>query len=183
MFHYINGKVKEFWSDIYINNDIFWLQVFYKWNRKSGEYFLHPIIDDNSKAIYYYAFDKHEAKVFFWSVLKISGIWPKTAFQIANIDKEQLQQAISDTDFKFFEAIPGIGPKSSKRILVELKSSFAKQDLDKIDIDQKLYKDIIKTMKWLWYESDNLKSLLQKCPIKLYKENLNDIIKRVISNY
>ena len=183
MFHYINGKVKEFGTDIYINNDIFWLQVFYKWNRKSGDFFLHPIIDDNSKAIYYYAFDNHEAKSFFGSVLKISGIWPKTAFQIANTDANALRTAIQETDFKFFESIPWIGPKSSKRILVELKSNFAKEDLTKIDIDQKLYKDIIKSMKALWYESDNLKSLLTKCPIKLDISNMSEIIKWVISNY
>lgn len=183
MFHYIKGKITSYWDDIYINNDIFWLHVHYKGSSKSWEFFLHPIMDENSKSISYYAFDNHEAKIFFWSILKISGIWPKTAFQIANISMNQLQNAISDTDFKFFESIPGIWPKSSKRILVELKSNFAKQDLEKINIDDKLHKDIIKSMKNLWYDSSNLKSLLSKCPIKLDKENMSDIIKRLISNY
>jgi Holliday junction DNA helicase RuvA len=54
-------------------------------------------------------------------MLKISGIGPKTAFQIVQLPKESLENAIKTLDAKFFQAIPGIGPKSAKKILLELK--------------------------------------------------------------
>jgi Holliday junction resolvasome RuvABC DNA-binding subunit len=48
---------------------------------------------------------------------------------------------------KFFQAIPGIGPKSAKKILLELKDSFNAEDMQRLDLDQKLYKDIVKSLK------------------------------------
>jgi Holliday junction resolvasome RuvABC DNA-binding subunit len=50
-------------------------------------------------------------------------------------------------DVKFFQAIPGIGPKSAKKILLELKGTFDVQDVQTMDVDQKLYKDIVKSLK------------------------------------
>jgi len=54
-------------------------------------------------------------------MLKVSGIGPKTAFQIVQLPKESFLQAIKTVDVKFFQSIPGIGPKSAKKILLELK--------------------------------------------------------------
>jgi len=50
-------------------------------------------------------------------------------------------------DIKFFQSIPGIGPKSAKKILLEMKGNFDLQDVQTMDIDQKLYKDIVKSLK------------------------------------
>ncbi|HCB51547.1 TPA: hypothetical protein DEP21_03155 [Patescibacteria group bacterium] len=41
-------------------------------------------------------------------MLKISGIGPKTAFQIVQLPAESLQNAIKTLDAKFFQSIPGI---------------------------------------------------------------------------
>jgi len=54
-------------------------------------------------------------------MLKVSGIGPKTAFQIVQLPKDSFQEAIKTVDIKFFQSIPGIGPKSAKKILLELK--------------------------------------------------------------
>jgi Holliday junction DNA helicase RuvA len=58
-----------------------------------------------------------------------------------------MKTAIKDLDVKFFQNIPGIGPKSAKKILLELKDSIKQDDLVKLAIDDKLLKKITTTLK------------------------------------
>ena len=57
----------------------------------------------------------------FEQMLKMSGVGPKTAFQIVQIRLEELARAIEQLDTKLFQSIPGIGPKLAKKIILELK--------------------------------------------------------------
>ncbi|HCY20860.1 TPA: hypothetical protein DIC40_03255 [Patescibacteria group bacterium] len=66
---------------------------------------------------------------------------------MVQLPKEQLHNAIKTLDVKFFQSIPGIGPKSAKKIVLELKGNFDIEEVQAMDIDQKLYKDIIKSLK------------------------------------
>lgn len=104
-------------------------------------------MDENHKTIQYFAFDTVEQKTVFEQMMKISGIGPRTAFGIAVIDKKELQKAVDTMDVKAMQKIPGVGPKTAKRLLVELKSSLKPADLQKLDIDEKLFKSIVATMK------------------------------------
>ena len=67
------------------------------------------------------SFDIFEQKEAFEQMLKISGVGPKTAFQIVQIPVEELARAIEQLDTKLFQSIPGIGPKLAKKIILELK--------------------------------------------------------------
>jgi len=106
MFHYFVGKIRHLGGETLLNNDIFGIQVHYLGKRDQGEFFLYPYLDDNKKTIFYYCFDTIEQKVLFESLLKINGVGPKTAFQISQLPKENLQQALKNVDVKFFQAIP-----------------------------------------------------------------------------
>ncbi|MBP7062112.1 Holliday junction branch migration protein RuvA, partial [Patescibacteria group bacterium] len=66
-------------------------------------------MDDNNKTIKYFAFDTAAQKQIFEGLLKISGIGPKTAFHIAQVDQTALSTAVEALDVKFFQNIPGIG--------------------------------------------------------------------------
>lgn len=104
-------------------------------------------MDENNKTVSYFAFDTMEQKVVFEQMMKISGIGPKTAFGIAAIDRKELQTAIDTFDVKAIQKIPGVGPKTAKRLLVELKATLRPADLQKLDIDEKLFKNIVTSMK------------------------------------
>ena len=95
--------------------------------------------------------------------------------------REELKEAIKTLDTKFFQSIPGIWPKSAKKILIELKWTFELSDVAKMDVDQKLYKSIVASMKWLGYEATSVKKVLQEYDWKITNENMTDVIKRVIS--
>jgi Holliday junction resolvasome RuvABC DNA-binding subunit len=182
MFHYFRWDIKMLWNKKYLINDTLGMQVNYLWSEKKWEFFLYPYIDDNKKSVFYYCFDKAEQKEMFEETLKISWVWPKTAFQIVKLPREDLQNAIKTLDAKYFQSIPWIWPKSAKKILLELKGNFDIDDLQKLDIDQKLYKSIVTSLKWFGYEADTIKKALQKYDGKITKENISTVIKRVISN-
>jgi Holliday junction resolvasome RuvABC DNA-binding subunit len=184
MFHYIKGEIKTKatkWNLVYICNDLFGIQASYAWKQTNWEFFLHPHLDDNKKTINYFAFDSSIQKDSFIEVLKVNWVWPKTAFQIVQLPQDKLQVAVNTLDAKFFQSISGIWPKSAKKILLELKWSFEIEDIQKMDIDQKLYRNIVNSLKGLWYDTNSIKSTLQKYHQKITKENMANVIKRVIS--
>lgn len=160
---------------------MFGIQVHYLGKQSQGEFFLYPYLDDNKKTIFYYCFDNIEQKSMFENLLKINWIWPKTAFQISQLPKENLKQALKNVDVKFFQSIPGIGPKSAKKIVLQLRWTFDVEDIQKMDIDQKLYKNIIASLKGFWYGADQIKATLQTYEGIVTKDNMPEVIKRIIS--
>lgn len=181
MFHYFVGKIRHVGGETLLNNDMFGIQVHYLWKQNQWEFFLYPYLDDNKKTVFYYCFDTIEQKVMFENLLKINGIWPKTAFQISQLPKENLQQALKNVDVKFFQAIPWIGPKSAKKIVLQLRGTFDVEDIQRMDIDQKLYKNIVTSLKWFGYGAENIKATLQKYEWTVTKENMPEVIKWIIS--
>lgn len=137
-------------------------------------------MDENNKTIHYFAFDTIEQKQVFEQMMKISGIGPKTAFAIAAIDKKELQNAIDTFDVKAVQKIPGVGPKTAKRLLVELKATLRTSDIKKLDIDDKLFKSIVATMKNMGRNANTVRKKLSECPITLDKEHLQEIVKWLI---
>ncbi len=180
MFHFISGQAVQYNTDTYITNDLFGIQVQYKWKKDKGNFFLHPIIDDHTKSIKYFAFDEASQKDTFLNLLKIQGIWPKVAFEIADIDKFKISAAIESFDIAFFQAIPGIGPKTAKKILIELKNSFSDRDLTKINADDKLIKNIMKTLTTMWYDKTKVLTTLSKYPDEIRQETLSAVLQWMI---
>jgi len=180
MFHYFKGKLTTIWNKNLLSNDMLGIEVQYSWSQKEWGYFLFPYLDDNRKSVFYFAFDSIEQKSMFEDMLKISWVWPKTAFQLAQLPRESLQNAIKTFDAKFFQWIPWIWPKSAKKILLELKGTFEFEDIQKMDVDQKLYKDIIKALKGFGYDGEKIKETLQKYEGKITKENMSEVIKWTI---
>lgn len=182
MFHLFHGDCTHHWDDRYLTNDVFGILVVYQGEQKKGTRYLHPMIDPNHHTIKYYAFDTQVQKQTFLGMLKISGIGGKTAYEIASQDQAVLAEAIESFDIKYFTALPGVGPKTAKRLLVELKTSLDTGDVKKLSIDDTLLKSILKSLHDLWYERSKIKILLPRCPIALHKENLPEIMKRLVDN-
>ncbi len=182
MFHLITGKLINEQGSIYISNTMIGIQTQYNGSRDSGTFFLYPIIDDHAKTIKYYAFDTASQKESFSSILKISGIWPKIAYEIAWTDSTKLMDAIQNFDLVFFQSIPGIWPKTAKKILVELKSSFSEQDLIKINADDKLVKNIVKTLSTMGYDKTKIITTLAKYKEEISQDTLSVVLQWLIQN-
>lgn len=181
MFHYFVGKIRHIGGETLLNNDMFGIQVHYLGNQNQGEFFLYPHLDDNKKTIVYFCFDTMEQKILFESLLKVNGVGPKTAFQISQLPKANLQQALKNVDVKFFQNIPWIWPKSAKKIVLQLRWTFDVEDIQKMDIDQKLYKNIVASLKNFGYSADQIKDTLQKYEWTVTKDTMPEVIKRIIT--
>lgn len=159
---------------------MFGIEVYYGGLNTKWDYFLYPYIDDNKKTVHYFAFDSIDQKIMYETVLKISGVGPKTAFHIVQLDLAEMKEAITNLDVKFFQNIPGIWPKSAKKILLELKDSVGKDEFKKLASDDKHTKSIITALKWLWYEVEKVKNVLKTYKWEITQENVWEVIKRVI---
>ncbi|HEX5622945.1 MAG TPA: Holliday junction branch migration protein RuvA [Sulfuricurvum sp.] len=68
-----------------------------------------------------YGFSQKGEKTLFEGMLKINGIGPKAALAICStFTPEQFAGIISSKDVNALKKVPGIGPKSAARIMVEL---------------------------------------------------------------
>lgn len=182
MFHLITGSLSNYDNQLYIHNDLLGIQVTYHGKQDKGNYFLYPIIDEHSKTVKYYAFDTASQKESFSSVLKISGIGPKIAYEISWIDSGKLMQAIDSFDLAFFQSIPGIGPKTAKKVLVELKSSFSDKDLIKINADDKLVKNITKTLTLMGYDKTKVLTKLSTYDGVISQDTLSVVMQWLIEH-
>ena len=68
-----------------------------------------------------YGFAQKGEKILFEGMLKINGIGPKASLAICStFTPEQFAGIISSKDVNALKKVPGIGPKSAARIMVEL---------------------------------------------------------------
>lgn len=182
MFHYFVWDINVYWTKKILTNKSFWIEVNYEWKRTTGEFFIFPYFDQNFNTYMYIAFDTIDQKLFFENIYKLPWIGLKIAYNISMIDYDTIKTAIENFDIKFFQSLPWVWPKTAKRLVVELKNTVSEKDIVKLNIDEKLYKDIIWSLKTLWYETNKVKKILEKCPLQLDRDNLSNIIKWVIDN-
>lgn len=181
MLHYFVWSVKTVGKDVFLVNSSFWIQVMYSWEKKEWEFFVYPYFDDQRKTFGYFAFDSSDQKEMFEMMLKVSWVWPKTAFQIVQLPLSELKDAVENLDAKFFQSIPGIGPKMAKKVVLELKDNVQIFEAIQVDQDQKLFKSVTKSLQNFGFESSRVKELLRNYPEKLTEENLPNVVKWVIS--
>ena len=182
MFHIFHWQYRLLDDQWYLDNDLFGIQVIYTWSQEKWTRYLYPVIDTNRSTIKYYAFDIYTEKKRFLELLKIQGIWGKSAHQLASLPTQELQDAIDSFDLKYFQNIPGIWPKTAKRVLLEMKQHVDLSDVKKLDIDQKLYSQIVSSLQWLWYELVDIKKHLAEYPDPLEKDALPSIMKWMINH-
>ena len=181
MFQYFHWKIERKWWITLLIHDFFGIQISYGWNKSEGEFYLFPFYDENRRTVQYFAFDTLEQKQLFEQFLKVNWIWTKTAFQLAQTSHDELSSAVNNMDVKFFQSIPWVWPKWAKKILLELKDSLNASELSSLDVDQKLFKDIVKSMRDFWYDADSVKKVLLTYKEPITKEKMPEIIKWIIS--
>lgn len=112
-----------------------------------------------------FGFRSRKDKDFFKMLLSVSGVGPKTAFQIISYsDYDELVQAVRDNEVSYFSRIPGLGKKTAMKIILELsqklKSDFEMQKMYLSEED----KTVIDALVALGYKSQEAKNALSKLP-------------------
>jgi holliday junction DNA helicase RuvA len=77
-----------------------------------------------------FGFTQRTQRDLFRMLIKVSGVGPKVGLQIiSGIQPEELVQVMVSEDWKRLTRIPGIGPKTARRLLIELKEKLTEQEL------------------------------------------------------
>ena len=129
-------------------------------------------------------YDDHERDVFM-QLNSISGIGPRSAMNIlSGTNPIEFKKKIIDSDVASLTSIPGIGTKTAKRIIVELKDKFTDQetgsDLDflLVSSDKDKIDDATKVLISLGYKRSAINQVIKKLVSKnVLDENIEDIIK------
>ena len=91
-----------------------------------SEAFLHAELISREDSLALYGFASEEERDLFRLLISVSGIGPKVAIAaLSGGSSRVLLQAIAAGDAKRFQAVPGIGKRTSERIIVELREKVA----------------------------------------------------------
>ena len=87
---------------------------------KQEKIYLHQIVRENE--IVLYGFSDFNEKQLFLKLISVSGIGPKSALAIlANEDHNGFVSAVNNDDDAYLTKVPGIGKKTAKQIILDLK--------------------------------------------------------------
>lgn len=87
-----------------------------------SECFLHAELISREDSLALYGFSSEEERDLFRMLISVSGIGPKVAIAaLSGGAPRELLRAIAAGDAKRFQAVPGIGKRTSERIIVELR--------------------------------------------------------------
>lgn len=145
-----------------------------------GEAFMHTtqIIREDMHSLYGFL-DLEEKKVFD-TVIKLNGIGPSTALAICStLTPSEFSNALVSNNVDAFKKVPGIGPKSAKRILVEL-SDFSLDSLSE-SASNASFDEALQALESLGFKKESVRKVLSTCKAddtsSLIKEALKKLAK------
>ncbi len=120
--------------------------------------FVKEIIREDEYSLYGFI-NKHEKEIF-ERLLKINGVGPKVALAVCStFSVDEFIHIVKSGDINSLKKVPGIGPKSAKRILLEIG------DIE-INVDSKSV-EAIKALESLGFKKEQI--------IKVIDNNLDDV--------
>lgn len=94
---------------------------------EDGEAFLHIHTSVRDNALELYGFRGADERTLFEMLISVSGVGPKIALSVlSGVSVDEFCQAVMEENSRKLSLIPGIGKKSSERIILELKEKVKK---------------------------------------------------------
>jgi len=98
-----------------------------------NEVFLHAELISREDSLTLFGFASEEERDLFGLLISVSGVGPKVALAaLSGGPARELLRAIAAGDAKRFQAVPGIGKRTSERIIVELREKVAGELEDEV---------------------------------------------------
>ena len=139
-------------------------------------------ITENSHSLY--AFIDLEEKSLFKMLISINGIGPKTVMPILSSARpDDIINRIISGDVSMLSSLPGIGTKTAKRIIVELKDKLSNYSSDQIpeSEDNNIIKDSLNALASLGYTGVSIKREINKILAEEPEIEIEDLIKKTLS--
>ncbi len=134
-----------------------------------------------------YGFLEYERRRLFIQLIGVSGTGPRTAINLlSNISVASFKDNIIAEDVKSLSLIPGIGPKTAKRIILDIREKITKDKATTDNLDTSninfTYDDIYTALSSLGYRKNQIdKAIKQLTKENSLKGNIEDVIKSILS--
>jgi Holliday junction DNA helicase RuvA len=134
-----------------------------------------------------YGFLEYERRRLFTQLIGVSGIGPRTAINLlSNISVANFKENIIAEDVKSLSLIPGIGPKTAKRIILDIREKVTKDRATTDGLDTSninfTYDDIYTALSSLGYRKNQIdKAIKQLTNENSFDGNIEDVIKRILN--
>ena len=134
-----------------------------------------------------YGFLEFERRRLFTQLIGVSGIGPRTAINLlSNISVANFKENIIAEDVKSLSLIPGIGPKTAKRIILDIREKVTKDQSTTNGLDTSninfTYDDIYTALSSLGYRKNQIdKAIKQLTNENSFDGNIEDVIKRILN--
>jgi len=138
------------------------VSLFCSSNVSLGEISLHvtQIIREDANNLY--GFIENDEKRMFDTLVKVNGVGPSTALAVCStLSPSDFSNALSSSSIEAFQKVPGIGPKSAKRILVEL-SDFS-LGLEGLNSSSNAMNETMMALESLGFKKERIKKILSTC--------------------
>ncbi len=137
------------------------------------ELLITQIIKEDSNKFYGFL-DKDEQKMF-EMLLKVNGVGANTAMAIcSSLDVNSFYKALNLGDESVLKKVPGIGPKSAKRIIVELGDT--KLQLESVSDDKS---EALAALLSLGFKQDKILNVLNTCTGKDTSDLIKEALKKL----
>ena len=132
-----------------------------------------------------YGFKNESERNLFLMLISISGIGPKLAISIlSGVDFDELRSNIVSGDIKSLTSIPGVGAKTAKRIIIELKDKLSMTVTTELgfddDLESKTSKDVLGALIGLGYNENVAKGVIKKLNLINSSKSLKSLIKEAL---
>ena len=148
---------------------------------------IHTFTDIKEGYIGIFGFLEEEALSVFEKLKRVSGIGSKTALGVlAHMSPSEVCVSIANEDSTLLSKIPGVGPKTAARIILELKDKILKDDSIKLtkiaskkETTNVSKNEAVLALKVLGYTTSQINEAIDEIDIEGLK--VEEIIKKVLS--
>lgn len=132
-----------------------------------------------------YGFKNDSERNLFLMLISISGIGPKLAVSIlSGVELEELKSNILSGDIKSLTSIPGVGAKTAKRIIIELKDKLSKTTTTELgfedDFASKISKDVLSALVGLGYSESIATEVIKRINPVNSDKSIESLIKEAL---
>ena len=141
-------------------------------------------VTENNQQLF--AFNEVTERELFMMLIGVSGIGPKTAIALLSaVSPDEFKRRLIASEVSMLTVLPGIGPKTARRIIVELKDKFvklSKDELPKEELDvTPQVSDTYDALLALGFQMKDIKNAISKASNQSEKLSTEELIKETLA--
>lgn len=127
-------------------------------------YFTHLVVREDQLSLY--GFESIEARDLFVQLIGVSGIGPRTGLAVLSVlSPETIRRAITSDQPEVFAKVPGIGKKTSQKIILDLQGKIQPlEPLEAISKMDEVETEVLEALVALGYSIVEAQTALQSLP-------------------